>query len=742
MDAKPSREEALRYIRAKVDELLGVIGTLPLRPEELDDQSLISLDPIGIVADSFRLLNSHLNTTIEQLKIAQNEIRSIFDTVGAAIVVLDLQDRIEDCNRRACDWLFNGQPRTAVIGRTAQELCPCAEALHDIRSRADGVPHSTTMEGRDVQVIATRILDDAGQAARTVMLFNDITEQKKTERELRLYAEVFGQIADGILITDADNRIIEINNAVTRITGYAREELIGRNPGILGSGLHEAPFYKVLWRSVEQDGYWQGEISDRRKDGQVIPLLESISAARDPAGRLTHHIAVMTDISSIKEAQTRLDFLAHHDLLTELPNRLLFNDRLCHAIERTARERNKLALLFIDLDRFKNVNDSLGHHIGDLLLVEAAQRLRQLVRRADTVSRLGGDEFVVLMETSATHLAAVRLAGKIVTAFQQPFQIGDLELHIGCSIGITLFPDDGEDATTLMKNADVAMYRAKEAGRAGYVRYSQEHSAAMRLKLELDNALRTAVGKQCFELHFQPIIDIGKRRIAACEALIRWPTGPAQARSPDQFIPAAEETRLILPLGRWIMREALVHQRRWRDQGLLLDYVSVNISMVQITQADFAEQTIALLAETGTAGPELQIELTENVLMADTEHCARILSRLREHGIRVAIDDFGTGYSSLSYLKQLPIDNLKIDRSFVCDIPGDQNDCAIAAAVIGLARTLGLEAIAEGIETVEQQDYLVSIGCDKMQGYLHAHPMPAPEFESFVIRYTQSHGHL
>lgn len=742
MDATPTQQEALRYIRAKVDQLLEVIGTLPLRPEELDDNSLISLDPIGIVAESFRLVNSHLNTTIEQLKVAQSEIRTIFDTIGAAIVVLDLQDRIEDCNRRACDWLFNGQPREAVIGKTAQELCPCAASLHAIRNQADGVPHSTTMDGRDVQVVATRISNDAGLPARTVMLFSDITEQKRTEHNLRLYAEVFGQVAEGILITDADNNIIEINQAVTRITGYEREELIGHTPGIFRSGIHEASFYEALWRSVDEQGYWHGEINDRRKDGQVIPLLQSISAARDAEGKLTHHISVMTDISSIKEAQTRLDFLAHHDLLTELPNRLLFNDRLCHAIERAERERHCLALLFIDLDRFKNVNDSLGHHIGDLLLIEAAQRLRKLVRRADTVSRLGGDEFVVLMETSVTHLTAVRLAEKIVAAFQRPFHVNNLELHIGCSIGITLFPDDGKDATTLMKNADTAMYQAKEAGRDGHVRYSNALSTAMRLKLELDNALRTAVSKQAFELHFQPIIDIRQRRVTACEALIRWPHGPATACTPDLFIPAAEETRLILPLGRWILREALRNQRSWRDKGLPLDYVSVNISMVQITQADFADQVIALLAETGTPGTELQIELTENVLMADTARCARVLSRLREHGIRVAIDDFGTGYSSLSYLRQLPIDNLKIDRSFVRDIPGDQNDCAIAAAVIGLARTLGLDAIAEGIETLEQQDYLMSIGCDKMQGYLHARPIPAPDFETFVIRYTESHGHL
>jgi len=365
-------------------------------------------------------------------------------------------------------------------------------------------------------------------------------------------------------------------------------------------------------------------------------------------------------------------------------------------------------------------------------LIEAARRLRSLVRQADTVARLGGDEFVVLVESNASQEAASLLANKIVAAFKQSFTIGGLELHIGCSIGITVFPDDGDDAMSLLKNADTAMYRAKEAGRDGHARYTAELSDAMRQKLELDSALRTAVREFRFVLHYQPIIDVRQRKVIACEALIRWPDGPAAARAPDRFIPVAEETRLIVPLGEWILREALQSLSRWKDHGLSLDYVSVNISAVQLAQPDFSDRLVAVLEETGIAGSQLQIELTENVLMGDIELCSWVLVRLREKGIRVAIDDFGTGYSSLSYLKQLPIDNLKIDRSFVQDIPGDPNDCAIAAAVIGLARTLGLDAIAEGIETVEQQEYLASIGCDKVQGYLHARPMPGEQFLSFA----------
>lgn len=727
-----TQAETLRYIRDKVDQLLAVMGTLPLRPEELDDDTLITLDPIGIIAESFRQVIDHLNTTNLRLSLATEEIRTILDALGAAVVVLDLDDRIEDCNRQALDWFFGGVDKAAIIGCLANDVCTCAHGITEIRARADGSIHTAHMYGHDMQVVASKILDESGQHAKTVMLFTDITQQKETERHLRLYSEVFSHVGEGIMITDADNRIIEVNDAVVRMTGYSRDELIGNEPGSLKSGLHEPAFYEKLWQTLRESGCWQGEIFDRSRDGRVIPLLESISEVRDSNGEVTHHIALMTDITSLKETQTRLDFLAHHDALTELPNRLLFNDRLRHAIEHARREGHSLALLFIDLDRFKNINDSLGHQVGDMLLIEAAQRLRTLVRRADTLARLGGDEFVILMEAATTPLAAVNFADKVVESIKQPFTVAGMELHIGCSIGITIFPEDGEDATSLLKNADAAMYRAKEAGRDGHMRYSAELSEAMRHKMELDNALRSAVRLGDFELHYQPIMDIVQGKVVACEALIRWQGGPENARTPDIFIPVAEETRLIVPLGEWVLREALGRQRAWRDAGLELAYVSVNISAVQLAQPDFIDRVTALLAEAGVHGSELQIEMTENVLMADIELCARVLAQLRQRGVRVAIDDFGTGYSSLAYLKQLPIDNLKIDRSFVRDIPGDASDCAIAAAIIGLARTLGLDAIAEGIETREQQDYLARVGCEKVQGYLHARPMPATEFEGFV----------
>jgi diguanylate cyclase (GGDEF)-like protein/PAS domain S-box-containing protein len=709
-----------------------VIGTLPLRPEELDDHMLVALDPIGIIADSFRQVIEHQNETNTRLAIATAEVRSILDTLGAAVVVLDAEDRIEDCNRQALDWFFNGQEKSALAGRHPEEVCSFANELADFRRQADGSSRFLHMYGHDMQVTATPVQDDEGRHARTVMLFADITQQKNVERHLQLYSEVFQHVREGILITDAENRVVEINDAVARITGYTREDLFGKTPSTLASGLHEASFYEELWRTLKATGYWQGEIFDRTREGQVLPLLQSISEVRDNDGRLTHYISVMTDISSLKETQTKLDFLAHHDALTELPNRLLFNDRLQHAIERASRDNSTAALLFIDLDRFKTVNDTLGHHVGDLLLIEASNRLKSLIRRADTLARLGGDEFVILLETAITPLAAASLADKIVAAFKQPFVINNLSLHIGCSIGISLFPEDGHDAMTLLKNADAAMYRAKEAGRDGYFRYSAELSTAMHHKLELDGALRHAVAIGDFELHYQPIIDVASHQIVACEALIRWPNGPEHARSPAQFIPVAEETRLIIPLGEWVIHHALAQLHAWRTQDIAPNYVSVNVSSLQLARTDFVDNIVSTLAEFDLPGHMLQLELTENVLMGDLELCAWVFGQLREHGIRIAIDDFGTGYSSLAYLKQLPIDILKIDRSFVRDIPDDPDDCAIAAAIIGLAHTLWIDVIAEGIETAAQESFLISKNCTKLQGYLHARPMPATDYIAFA----------
>ncbi len=727
----PDAAAALAYIRAKVDELLALLGTLPLRPEELDDATLLELDPIGIVAGSFRQVLQHLNETNRDLANTRSELRAILDGIKAAVIVVDAEQKVVDCNRLALEWFFAGALPDSILGHALPRLCGCgSDPIR--RNRPDGSQEFEFSEaGRHYQVVISHLRPSASAGELSVYLFFDVTRLREVEARLRLFAQVFEHSGEGILITDRNNRIVEVNAAFSRITGYDVSELVGQNPRLMRSGMHDAGFYQNLWRSLDAHGHWKGEIFNRTREGSVIPLLQSISLLRDEQGQVSHHIAIATDISHIKETQSRLDFLAHHDALTGLPNRLLFNDRLEQAIVRAKRDASMFALLFIDLDRFKTINDSLGHHVGDLVLIEVAQRLVTLVRQADTVARLGGDEFVVLLEDVNAHPDVFRLADKIVQRLRQPYFIETHELHLGCSIGITLFPEDGLDAVAMLKNADASMYRAKEAGRDGYFRYRPELSDHVEAKLSLEGALRTAIRQEAFRLHYQPIVDIEQGRIVASEALIRWPGGPAGA-GPDRFIPLAEETRLILPLGEWVLREALQQFLSWRQEGLAIDYVSVNLSAVQLSQHRIVELIAFMLEDCGVDGNQLQIELTENVLMQDMDRCMLLLNQLRELGVRVAIDDFGTGYSSLAYLKALPIDKLKIDRSFVRDLPGDPNDAVIASAIIGLAHSLGLACIAEGVETAEQETFLRSLGCAYLQGYRYARPLPAAEFAALV----------
>jgi len=730
MDYQAEHLKAIGYIRAKVNQLLMLLGTLPLRPEELDDDTLIDLDPIGIVAGSFQQVLSNLQATNHELNLARSEIRAIFDSMGAAIMVLNNDGLLEDCNRQALQWFFGEAELVDVIGKPLSATCHCFGSCGEEMSEP---PPSNEFfcDGYHFLRINSEVRDEQGAREKRILLLFDLTRQKETEADLRLYATVFDHTAEGIAITDRERRFIRVNDAFCAITGYSPEELIGSTPELLSSGKHDASFYAQMWQQLQHEGQWHGEILDRNKDGQLLPLLQTINVIKNNDDEISHYISIITDITSIKETQTRLDFLAHHDVLTELPNRLLFTARLEHAIDRAERDNETFALLFIDLDRFKTINDSLGHQYGDQLLIEVAKRLHSLVRKSDTIARLGGDEFVVLVEQLRDGDNATTLANNVVSAMRQSFMLNGHELHVGCSIGITLYPEDGTDTVTLLKNADTAMYRVKESGRDGFHKFSPELSAAADEKLSLENALRFALRNEELALHYQPIIDLQQQRIIAVEALARWPHPQRGMISPEQFIPLAEETKLILPLGNWVAREAIHQFMDWRNQGLAPDYISINASGIQLFHPGFADTLFALLQEHELEGHQLQVELTENVLLRDIVTCRQILERLRQHGIRIAIDDFGTGYSSLAYLKQLPIDDLKIDRTFVRDIPGDEDDCAIAEAIIGLATTLGMKIVAEGVETQAQEQFLAHIGCSKVQGYHYAKPLSAADYERF-----------
>ena len=583
----------------------------------------------------------------------------------------------------------------------------------------------------------TPCLPDAAQ----LELINDFSritglavQKVRAATALRQAGAVFESTRDGIFITDLDAQIVAVNRAFSSISGYSEFEAIGQTPRMLQSGRHDASFYQAMWMAVLDSGNWQGEVWNRRKNGELYQQLLTISTVRNEAGKPSHYVAVMTDISQLKRSEAKLDYLAHHDPLTDLPNRLLMQSRIQHAIERAARSRCHLALLFIDLDRFKNVNDSLGHPAGDELLAAIAKRLRSRLREVDTLARLGGDEFVLLIEEMSVPEDAAIVAQMLIDLLSAPFSLSQgREIYIGASIGISVFPDDGRNVTELIQHSDVAMYQAKEAGRGAFRFYTEAMSRAAQDRLHLDTRLRRALERGEFTLHYQPQVDMASGRLTGAEALVRWIDPEEGVISPARFIPVAEETGLIVPIGEWVLRTACAQVRAWRDAGHALT-VAVNLSARQLQQADLAQRVAALMEEFGVGPDWLEFELTESMLAGEQAATEMRLRELKALGIALSIDDFGTGYSSLAYLKRFPIDVLKIDQSFVRDIPHDRNDMEIAATIIAMAHTLKLRVVAEGVETPEQLAFLKERDCDSWQGYLFSKPLPG---EEFAMRFLQ-----
>ena len=558
----------------------------------------------------------------------------------------------------------------------------------------------------------------------------DITERRQAEEKLRLIAAVIASTRDSVVITDLEPRILAVNPAYTEITGYSEAEMIGQNPRLLQSGRHDRAFYQALWASLRKTGHWQGELWNRRKNGELYPQWVTLSTVRDHRGEPTHYVGVFTDISQIKHAEARLEHLAHYDPLTELPNRLLAQLRLAHALEQAQRRHCKVGVLFIDLDQFKTVNDSLGHLAGDQLLRAIAQRLSERLRQQDTLARLGGDEFLIVLEGLQRPEEAATVAQTLIGLLTRPFTLlsSDQEIYLGASIGISLYPDDGLSVGELIQHADTTVYQAKAKGRNTYQFYTETLTRAAHERLDMESRLRRGLERGEFLLHYQPLVAVGDGRIIGAEALVRWqPPGEALV-PPLRFIPLAEETGLIVALGEWVLRAACVQAQIWREAGLPPLLLTVNLSAQQFQQPGLIEQLRALLADTGLPATSLELEITESALMQQGQDAVAMLMALKDLGVRLAIDDFGTGYSSLAYLKRFPLDKLKIDQSFVRDIPNDPGDMGITAAIIALARTLRLEALAEGVETAEQLAFLREQGCDTYQGYLFSRPVPAEEF--------------
>lgn len=624
-------------------------------------------------------------------------------------------------------------PRCQPDGRLSQEKM---EEIHALVRAKGSHRFEWQYSTRDNCVFWGEVTITALHADGDEMMYamvRDITDRKQAEQSLRLSAQVFENSHEGIIILDAQWRVCSVNAAYTAATGFREQDVAGRPDPSLCADEHDLVECDAIRTAVGQSGHWQGELWGRRSNGDAFPAWASISTVHDDE-RLVNFIVIFYDISDRKASEERIRHLSEHDFLTGLPNRVLLLDRLQQAIASARRNRSMLAVLFLDLDHFKNINDSLGHHIGDKLLQVVADRLKKCVRGNDTVSRQGGDEFVVMLTDIGGIDQVAHIAANILHALSMPYHIEEHALTITTCVGISLYPDDGQDMDMLIRNADTAMYHAKEHGRNNYQFFNHAMNVRIVARMTLENQLRTALEQDQFFLEYQPEIDIASGRIVGVEALLRWQHPEGGSLAPAHFLQAAEACGLIVPIGDWVLQAACRQARAWHDAGTPM-MVGVNLSVIQFRQKDFLQKIGNILRQTALAPQLLALEITESVLIDTAGTAMETMHALREMGVVLAVDDFGTGYSSLSYLKHFPVDKLKIDQSFVRDLADDANDAAIIRAILIMAKSLNLKVVAEGVETIDQLEFLRAQGCDEFQGNYFMHPVLAAELPQFLRRH-------
>ncbi len=728
---------ATRIITRPIENL--VEGVRAIREGNLSYRlSRPGRDEIGILARAINDMANAIERRNRKIEESEGKYRTLVENIPQRVFVKDQNCTYISCNRSYAIDL--GISANDIGGRTDFHFFPEELAdkyrTDDRQVMASGLvqefeePYILAGQERLVHTVKSPIRNERGDVIGILGAFWDITERKRDETRLRQSATVFENTAEGVLITDSSQRIIAVNRAFSEITGYSESEVLGHRPNIRRSDRHDNDFYEKLWQTVNAKGSWRGEIWNRRKSGEVNPEWMTISEVRDEHGKLTNYVGVFSDISAIKHSEERLEYMAMHDPLTALPNRLMITNHLRQAVVNAKRSAGKVALLFLDLDRFKDINDSLGHPIGDQVLKDAANRLLPIVEPMGVLARIGGDEFVVVTDSFSARAELEALSEQVMEALRSPFLVEQHELFIGGSVGISIYPDDGENEATLIRNADAAMYRAKEQGRDAYHFYTRDMTTKAVERVELETALRYALERNELSILYQPQIDLDSRQVVSAEALLRWQNETLGLVYPDRFIPLAEDTGLIVPIGRWVLNGACKQLQAWRQEGLAIERVSVNLSGIQLQRPGLVESVRDALTESSLPAESLELEITESTLMRDPEQVLTVLKELKSLGVQLAVDDFGTGYSSLAYLKRFPIDSLKVDKSFVMDLHQDENDQAITRGVIALGHSLQLKIIAEGVEGQAHEEFLTDKGCEMAQGYYYSRPIPPESIRS------------